>query len=88
MLEKVNTMDMIRELRKRGYCTELMFSVCDVDTQLDELNEDRDEADQIEMSKADKQLVLDMAVADNSDYICNLIDNSIKDKILNYHDQI
>jgi hypothetical protein len=58
-LSNIESKDLIHELYERGYYTDLLFCVQDVEMQLENINEDRDEDKQIVLSDEQKKEVLD-----------------------------
>jgi hypothetical protein len=82
-LSNIGTHDLVDELNRRGWKTELLFNLSDVDMQLESINESRDEDSQITLSDDNKGEILD-EVFDNVGYYIEQINNDIEDKILNY----
>jgi hypothetical protein len=82
-LSNVETNDLMDELNRRGWKTELLFGLSDIDMRLESINEDRDEDKQITLSDDNKGEILDQ-VFDNVGYYIEQINNDIEDKILNY----
>jgi hypothetical protein len=82
-LSNIETNDLMNELNRRGWKTELLFGLSDIDLQLDGINEDRDEDNQITLSNEDKEEILD-SVFSNVDYHIEQINTEIEDKILSY----
>ena len=77
--------NLIDELRNRGYQTELLFNLTDVDRQIEIMNEDIDEDDDdakspIVLCDYEKENILD-AVFENVDYYIERINSDIQDKI-------
>ena len=77
--------NLINELRSRGYQTELLFNLTDVDRQIEIMNEDTDEDDDdakspIVLCDYEKENILD-AVFENVDYYIERINSDIQDKI-------
>ena len=77
--------NLINELRSRGYQTELLFNLTDVDRQIEIMNEDTDEDDDdakspIVLCDYEKENILD-AVFENVDYYIRRINSDIQDKI-------
>ena len=58
-LSNIESKDLIHELYERGYYTDLLFCVQDVEMQLENINEDRDEDKQIVLSDEQKKEFLD-----------------------------
>jgi len=82
-LSNIETNDLMDELNRRGWKTELLFGLADIDLQLDGINEDRDEDNQIKLTDDNKGEILDEVFA-NMDYFIEQINNDIEDRILNY----
>jgi hypothetical protein len=82
-LSNIETNDLMDELNRRGWKTELLFGLSDVDLQLESINEGRDEESQITLSDDNKGEILD-EVFDNVGYYIEQININIEDKILNY----
>ena len=53
-LSNIETNDLMDELNRRGWKTELLFGLSDVDMQLESINEGRDEESQITLSDDNK----------------------------------
>jgi hypothetical protein len=82
-LSNIETHDLMDELNRRGWKTELLFGLSDIDMRLESINEDRDEDKQITLTNDDKGNILD-EVFDNVGYYIEQVNNDIEDKILNY----
>ncbi len=82
-LSNIETNDLMDELNRRGWKTELLFGLSDVDLQLESINESRDEDSQITLSDDNKGEILD-EVFDNVGCYIEQININIEDKILNY----
>ena len=82
-LSNIETNDLMDELNRRGWKTELLFGLSDIDLQLESINDDRDEDNQITLSNEDKEEILDQ-VFDNVGYYIEQVNTNIEDKILNY----
>jgi len=82
-LSNIETNDLMDELNRRGWKTELLFGLSDIDMRLESINEDRDEDKQITLTNDDKGDILDQ-VFDNVGYYIEQVNNDIEDKILNY----
>jgi hypothetical protein len=82
-LSNISSHDLIDELNRRGWKTELLFGLSDIDMQLESINEDRDEESQIKLTNDNKGEILDEVFA-NMDYFIEQINNDIEDRILNY----
>jgi hypothetical protein len=82
-LSNIETNDLMDELNRRGWKTELLFGLSDVDMQLESINEGRDEESQITLTDDNKGEILD-EVFDSVGYYIEQINNDIENKILNY----
>ena len=82
-LSNIETNDLMDELNRRGWKTELLFGLSDVDMQLESIKEGRDEESQITLSDDNKGEILDQ-IFDSVGYYIEQINNEIEDKILNY----
>ena len=82
-LSNIETNDLMDELNKRGWKTELLFGLSDIDLQLESINDDRDEDNQIKLTDDNKGEILD-EVFGNMDYFIEQINNDIEDRILGY----
>ena len=82
-LSNIGTHDLVDELNRRGWKTELLFGLSDIDLQLESINEDRDKESQIKLTDENKGEILDEVFA-NMDYFIEQINNDIEDRILNY----
>jgi len=82
-LSNIGTHDLVDELNRRGWKTELLFNLSDIDMQLESINEDRDEDNQIKLTDDNKGEILD-EVFGNVGYYIEQINNEIEDKILGY----
>lgn len=82
-LSNIESRDLMLELRSRGWKTELMFGLEDVNIQLQNINDERDEEDKIVLDDVDKETILD-EVFDSPDYYIERINNDIQDEILRY----
>lgn len=82
-LSNIETNDLMDELNRRGWKTELLFGLSDIDLQLESINEGRDEESQITLSDDNKGEILDQ-IFDSVGYYIEQINNDIEDKILNY----
>jgi hypothetical protein len=81
-LSKVESSDLIHELYERGYFTDLLFCVEDVNIQLDDINEGRDEDNKIVLSEEQKKEVLDESF--NVGWYNERMNDDIINTILNY----
>ncbi len=75
--------DLINELEKRGYKTQLLFDLSDVDIQLKKINDERE--DEIVLTELDKRNVLDL-VFQNIEKETDSINDSIEETIIDEYD--
>jgi hypothetical protein len=80
-LSNIESVDLMNELKSRGYYTDLIFSPSDVDMQLESINDGRDEDDQIVLSDDEKSDILDLCF--NTDWYCERMNDDISDHIIN-----
>jgi len=81
-LSNIESKDLIHELYERGYYTDLLYSISDVDMQLDNINEDRDKDNQIVLSQEQKKEILDESFS--LDWYCEQMNNDLEERILTY----
>lgn len=79
-LSNIESKDLINELETRGYFTDLLYSIYDVDLQLDAINEDREE--KIILSQEQKIEILKQSFS--LDFYSEQMNNDIEEQILNY----
>jgi hypothetical protein len=86
-LSNLDSWDLIKELNKRGYYTNLIFGISDIDSQLESINGNRDEEDGniIVLSDDDKIEIL-QSTAINTDWYCERMNESLEEHILDYYD--
>lgn len=87
-LSNLDSWDLIKELNRRGYYTQLIYSPSDVLMILDSINENRDEEDGniIVLSQEEKMDVLDNCF--NTDWYCERMNDDMAEHILdNYDDE-
>lgn len=80
-LSNIESFNLMKELKRRGYYTDLIFSIHDVDTQLESINDGRDEDNQIVLTDDEKAEVLDMCF--NTDWYCERMNDNISDHLVN-----
>lgn len=83
-LSKIESWDLVKELKSRGYYTNLIYSPYDVDLQLDNINSDREEEDYIKLEEDDKKDILDSCF--NTDWYCELMNERLEEYILDNYD--
>jgi len=83
-LSNIESRDLMLELKSRGYYTDLIFGIGDVDWNLKSINDDRDEADHIKLDDSEKIDILDNCF--NTDWYCERMNDNILDEILNRYD--
>jgi hypothetical protein len=87
-LSNLDSWDLMKELKSRGYYTQLIYSPSDVDMLLDTINDNRDEenGDIIVLSKEDKETILQDCF--NTDWYCERMNDDVVEHILdNYDDE-
>ncbi len=84
-LSNIDSRDLMLELKSRGYYTDLIFGIGDVDFQLDSINSDREdeEGKQIVLSKDEKMTILENCF--NTDWYCEQMNSDIYDDIINHY---
>jgi hypothetical protein len=85
-LSNIDSWDLMKELKSRGYYTDLIFGTSDVDFQLDSVNDNRDMEDEniIVLSEDEKIDVLQGCF--NTDWFCERMNESIEEYILDNYD--
>ena len=81
-MENITTQQLISELQSRGYFTDLLYCIEDVNMQLHNVNEMRDERNQILLSQEQKLEVLDTAFS--IDWYCEQMNKDLMENIINY----
>jgi hypothetical protein len=84
-MEKIETFELIQELKKRGYNTDLLFSVYDVENILDEVNDDRADDEQIVIEADQFKAILKRAIDSNINNVTSIINEKIE-RIINYYE--
>ena len=79
-LNEVTTRELILELKSRGYTTELLFCLEDVDTQIKNVNEDEDDG-KVELNEFEKMDILDTL---SFDYHISRINEEIFDRVFDH----
>lgn len=87
-LSNIEAIDLIKELKKRGYYTDLLMGIGDIDFQLDSINSDREdiEADKINITKEEKIEILENCF--NTDYYSERLCEDLMEYILDNYDNI
>ena len=80
-LSKLTNSDLIDELQSRGYYTNLLYCVDDVNMQLEYMNEDRADDEQITLTEEQKLEVLDISF--NADWYCERMNIDLQNEISN-----
>lgn len=82
-LNTIETFDLIRELKSRGYITDLLFCRADVDWELKQINEQRvdDEETPVELDEMDKDYILESL---NTEWHICRINERIHDAVNDY----
>lgn len=85
-LSNLDSWDLIKELNRRGYYTQLIYSPSDVDMQLDSINGNRDEEEGniIVLSQEDKEAILEDCF--NTDWYCERMNENLEEHILDNFD--
>ena len=85
-LSNVDSWDLMKELKSRGYYTDLIFGIEDVNSHIHSINEGRDEDDknQIVLTDDEKRDILDSCF--NTDWYCQRMNEDIEEEILNHYD--
>lgn len=85
-LSKIHSWDLVEELKSRGWYTNLIYTPSDVDMRLESINGDRENIDGnlIVLDEDDKKEILDYCF--NTDYFCELMNESLDDYILDNYD--
>ena len=81
-LSKIDKWDLIDELKSRGYYTDLLYCIDDVDMQTDYINEERADDKKITLSEEQKLEVLDNSF--NHGWYCEQMNVDIQTQILKY----
>ena len=83
---KIETKDLVNELKSRGYKTELIFGLSDVERIIGELNNHRSE--EIVLDDSEKKHILD-DVFSSIQYYVEEINGDITGKVIDYiHDKM
>ncbi len=85
-LSNIESWDLVDELKSRGWFTNLIYTPSDVDMRLESINGDRENIDGniIVLDEDDKKEILDYCF--NTDYFCELMNESLDDYILDNYD--
>lgn len=81
-LSNIDSWDLMKELKSRGYFTDLIFGVSDVDLQLESVNDGRDDDDQIVLTQEEKMDIIDSCFS--VDWYSEQMNNDIYEEILKY----
>lgn len=81
-LSKIDKWDLIDELKSRGYYTDLLYCIDDVDMQTDYINEERADDKKITLSEEQKLEVLDNSF--NPGWYCEQMNIDLQTQILKY----
>lgn len=87
-LSNLEVQDLVRELKNRGYYTDLIFGYNDVKAHLHSINSDREEVDGniIVLEEDDMSDILDNCF--NTDWYCERMNEALEEYILdNYDDE-
>jgi hypothetical protein len=85
IFENVTDGELINELESRGYITNLLFNRHDIQSQIDSLNEDREDEglEAVEMDDEEKDNILERI---NTEWFIERINESIFEKVSDYFD--
>lgn len=85
-LSNLDSWDLMKELKRRGYYTDLIFGISDVDSQLKNVNDCMDMEDDniIVLTEDEKIDVLDGCF--NTDWLCERMNESIEEYIRDNYD--
>ena len=84
-LSQFKIRDLVNELKNRGVYTDLVYTIYDIDMQLESINEDRDEADQIVLTDDDRKKILRNAI--NTDFYMEEMNDDLESYILDNYDK-
>ena len=79
-LSQFKIRDLVNELKNRGVYTDLVYTIYDIDMQLESINEDRDEADQIVLTDDDRKKILRNAI--NTDFYMEEMNEDLESYII------
>jgi hypothetical protein len=86
-LSEVNAWDLMQELKSRGYFTDLIFGIQDVDFNLEHMvNSDREEDEKLVLTDEEKMEILDSCFS--VDWYSEQMNNDIYEEILRYEKTI
>jgi len=77
-LKEITTSELILELKSRGFTTDLLFCLEDVDRQIKNVNDDVDDDEKLELDDLEKLDILDTL---SFDYFISRINEEIFDKV-------
>jgi hypothetical protein len=82
-LSNIDSWDLIKELKSRGYYTDLIFGIADVDFNLDHMiNSDREEDEKIVLNQDEKLEILENCF--DGDWYCERMNDDVYNEILKY----
>lgn len=81
-LSNIDSWDLMKELKSRGYFTDLIFGVSDVDLQLESVNDGKDDDDQIVLTQEEKMDIIDSCFS--VEWYSEQMNNDIYEEILKY----
>lgn len=84
-LEWASPTDIISEIRKCGFRTDLLFSRHDIERQLEYINGLRGKAYQIPIEELDLDEILDRAIDKVGERVCERINEEIQSEIFDYY---
>lgn len=81
-LSNIETNDLIKELKSRGFKTDLLYNRHDVELQVSRMNCERDEDEQqISFDDLDADSILDEVFDSEAEYICQSLNFKIQEVI-------
>jgi hypothetical protein len=81
-INEFSNLELLNELTKRGYNTELIFHEYLVESIQEEINEERAEDEQIILNNEDRKSILQDSI--NSEFFIRLITENIENQILEF----
>lgn len=79
--QQLTDVQLIEELRKRGYVTAFLLSNDDVDVNLEVVNDAMEDGEPVVLTDSDKEDILSSIVQTHADHICALINDAIVELI-------
>jgi len=85
-LSNIESWDLMKELKRRGYYTDLIFGLYDVESTLESLNDNRDEDDENIIVLTDEDKMDELQGCFNTDWFCERMNESMDEYILDNYD--